>query len=266
MYMAPEQAQGDKLDHRADVFSFGSVLYTLCTGREPFSAASPVVVLRQVCEATPRPIRELNSSIPIWLELIVERLHRKLPAERFGSAAEVAELLTYNLEHPDKPRLLPRPRSGNWLRRNRRSAVAAFGGLVLMLGSLVLASSPHVKDRIVDNAPGHQQQEPLPLRSTLTGHSGSVWSLAFSADGQYLATGSDDTTIHIWDATNWADMGDMAGHANAVFAVAFIDSGKTLLSGSGDGTADFGTSFLDKRNRPFPAAWVGAPARHFTGR
>ena len=109
MYMAPEQALCEALDGRADLFSLGSVLYTLCTGHEPFPAGSPMAVLRQVCETTPRPIRELNPAIPPWLAAVVERLHAKDRADRFASAAEVAELLRYNLDHPDQPRPCRRP-------------------------------------------------------------------------------------------------------------------------------------------------------------
>jgi serine/threonine protein kinase len=53
MYMSPEQALSAPLDGRSDLFSLGGMLYTLCTGREPFPAGSAVAVLRQVCEATP---------------------------------------------------------------------------------------------------------------------------------------------------------------------------------------------------------------------
>ena len=55
LYMAPEQARGEELDARADLFSLGSVLYALCTGRPPFRAQTGMAVLKRVCENTPRP-------------------------------------------------------------------------------------------------------------------------------------------------------------------------------------------------------------------
>jgi serine/threonine protein kinase len=50
MYMSPEQARGEVLDHRSDLFSLGSVLYTLGTGRPPFRASNTMAVLKRVCE------------------------------------------------------------------------------------------------------------------------------------------------------------------------------------------------------------------------
>ena len=56
------QARGDEPDHRSDLFSFGSVLYTMCTGVPPFRGANSVAVLRNVCEGEPQPIDQLNAS------------------------------------------------------------------------------------------------------------------------------------------------------------------------------------------------------------
>jgi serine/threonine protein kinase len=93
MYMAPEQAQGDRLDHRADLFSLGSVLYVMSAGRPPFRAKTALAVLKRVAEDEPRPIREVIPEVPEWLCGIVARLHAKDPAARFQTAREVADLL-----------------------------------------------------------------------------------------------------------------------------------------------------------------------------
>ena len=130
-YMAPEQARGEATDHRADLFSLGSTLYAMCTGVPPFRAETPVAVLRRVSDDVPRPIRQLNPEVPDWLELIVERLHAKDPADRFASAAELADLLGHCLAHVQEPltvaldaELIPRkakvpPGRGRRLRRVR---------------------------------------------------------------------------------------------------------------------------------------------------
>jgi hypothetical protein len=93
LYMAPEQARGESLDHRADLFSLGSVLYATLTGHAPFRAATTLAVLKRVAEEGPRPIREIIPEVPVWLCRIVEKLHAKDPTARFRSAREVADLL-----------------------------------------------------------------------------------------------------------------------------------------------------------------------------
>ncbi len=108
-FMAPEQARGEALDHRADLFSLGSVLYTLCTGRPPFRAANTFAVLRRVSEEPPRPIREVNPEIPDWLVAVIEKLHAKDPAERYQSAGEVAEVLGRHLAELQQAAYVPPP-------------------------------------------------------------------------------------------------------------------------------------------------------------
>src|SRR5260370_25573461 len=67
VYMSPEQANGESGDHRSDLFSLGTVLYVMCTGRPPFRATGTLAILKRVVEETPRPIREINPDIPDWL-------------------------------------------------------------------------------------------------------------------------------------------------------------------------------------------------------
>src|SRR5437763_14839546 len=97
MYMSPEQAQGEPVDCRSDLFSLGSVLYTMCTGHPPFRAPTPIAVLKRVCEEVPRPIREINPELPPRLGDLLTRLHAKAPADRFASARDVADRLA---RHP----------------------------------------------------------------------------------------------------------------------------------------------------------------------
>jgi serine/threonine protein kinase len=102
-YMAPEQARGETVDPRCDLFSLGSVLYAMCTGVPPFRSSSTPAVLRQVSDHEPRAIRSLNSDVPEWLEALIARLMAKDPAQRFQSAAEVATLLEAYLAHVRQP-------------------------------------------------------------------------------------------------------------------------------------------------------------------
>jgi serine/threonine protein kinase len=82
MYMAPEQAQGQTLDQRADLFSLGSVLYQMVTGRPPFRVRTTFAVLKRVAEDKPRSIREIIPDTPQWLCAIIAKLHAKDPDDR----------------------------------------------------------------------------------------------------------------------------------------------------------------------------------------
>ncbi|MEO6807968.1 MAG: serine/threonine-protein kinase, partial [Isosphaeraceae bacterium] len=143
-YMAPEQARGETVDHRADLFSLGSVLYAMCTGRSPFRAESTIAVLKRVCEAAPRPIREINPEVPNWLTGLIAQLHAKDPADRVQTAAEVAERLGQRLAQlqagidlPDDPDLPPvKPVPVRRPSRQKRVLALAATPLVLLLGSL----------------------------------------------------------------------------------------------------------------------------------
>src|SRR5262249_33412053 len=92
-YIAPAQPAPEPIATRADLFSLGSVLYELCTGRPAFRAATTVAVIRRVCDETPRSIREVNPDVPEPLCLVIDRLHAKKPTDRPASATEVADLL-----------------------------------------------------------------------------------------------------------------------------------------------------------------------------
>ncbi len=107
MYMAPEQAQGETIDQRADLFSLGSVLYTMCSGRPPFRAANTMAVLKRVAEDTPRPIREIIPEVPEWLCELISGLHAKNPADRITSAQDVADLLARRLAELQGPGNIP---------------------------------------------------------------------------------------------------------------------------------------------------------------
>ncbi len=104
-YMAPEQANGDGVTFRSDLFSLGSVLYAMCAGRPPFRAETTMAVLRRICEQVPRPLREVNPQVPDWLAAIIARLHAKDPRARYSTAAEVAELLGRHLSLLRQPEL-----------------------------------------------------------------------------------------------------------------------------------------------------------------
>lgn len=97
-YMSPEQAQGMVVDHRSDLFSLGTVLYTMLSGQSPFRGESAVAVLRSVCDSRPAPIYQLRPEVSRSVGLIVEKLMSKRPERRFQTAREVASALKAELD------------------------------------------------------------------------------------------------------------------------------------------------------------------------
>ena len=137
-YMSPEQARGEAVDHRSDLFSLGGVMYFMCAGHPPFRADSTPAVLRRVCDERPRPLREINPDVPDWLAEVVERLHAKEAGERFASAAEVAEVLQHHLADLQRTGtsapLLSSPPTPDRKRPPRRMAAAVSMTSLVLLG------------------------------------------------------------------------------------------------------------------------------------
>jgi serine/threonine protein kinase len=92
-YMAPEQARGDRVDHRVDLWATGIMLYECLSGQRPFDARNYNALLVQILTAAPRPLREVQPNVPAGLELIVERALVKAPEGRYQSAQELQSAL-----------------------------------------------------------------------------------------------------------------------------------------------------------------------------
>jgi serine/threonine protein kinase len=146
LYMAPEQALGEAVDHRADLFSLGSTLYAACTGQPPFRAGTSLGVLKRVVEDEPRHIRDLNPTVPDRLCDIIARLQAKRPDDRFQTAAEVADLLERYLAEveapttaapeppPAEPAFEEKAPPAGWSRRRSRWIVVATAAAALVAG------------------------------------------------------------------------------------------------------------------------------------
>ena len=101
LYMAPEQASDEAVDARSDLFSFGSVLYEMLSGKPPFDGKTPLVVLRRVTDERQESIRKINPTVPEWLELTIDKLLAKKPDDRFQTAQELYELFAEELPQLD---------------------------------------------------------------------------------------------------------------------------------------------------------------------
>jgi phosphoserine phosphatase len=158
-----------------------------------------------------------------------------LADDDFATLVEVAELLRYNLEHPDAPRpVAPRPSAGR-RRKTKRLLAGVVVAAVLLSGSLALSESLGWTSLTVWGLSAQARKNRITLRATLSGHTGPVWSVAFAPDGQTLVTGSDDTTLRVWDAATGREKAELPRRGSAVLGVVFAHSEKFLLSGGGDG-------------------------------
>jgi urea transport system substrate-binding protein len=145
-YMSPEQAQGDVLDPRTDLFSLGAVLYMMCTGRMPFQGDSVMAVLYALGTRTPKPVRDLKPDVPPALAALVDRLLEKEREKRPGSALEVRRALDA-VESGSSGQTASEAKSSTWTvpvapaPRRRRPWLVAAAVAALVAGAAALAWS-----------------------------------------------------------------------------------------------------------------------------
>ena len=140
-FMSPEQASGEVIDHRSDLFSLGSVLYFMATGELPFAASTPMGVLQRVCTVSPKSPRELNPTVPAQLENIIDKLLEKNPADRFQSASLLRGYLDDYLAHLQQPisRTAPRGLVTTAIRRRRKRWLQAGLGAMALVAVVMTA-------------------------------------------------------------------------------------------------------------------------------
>jgi serine/threonine-protein kinase len=92
-YMSPEQATGEKIDRRSDIYSLGIVLYQMLAGSVPFDGETAQAILMKQATGTPTPIREVRPDVSAKLAAVLDRMLAKDPAERFATAAELSSAL-----------------------------------------------------------------------------------------------------------------------------------------------------------------------------
>jgi len=137
-YMSPEQARGESVSAPSDLFSLGSVMYAMSTGRPPFRAETVFGILRRVSDDAHRSICELNPTAPGWLDGIVGKLLEKTGTDRFARADDLASVLEDCVAHVQQPHNHPLPRrardlAGSKLARLDAMQIVRTHWMVLLL-------------------------------------------------------------------------------------------------------------------------------------
>jgi serine/threonine protein kinase/Flp pilus assembly protein TadD len=179
-YMSPEQALAQRvvIDHRTDLYSLGATLYELLTLQPAFTGTDRQELLRQIAFEEPRPSRRLNKAIPAELETVVLKALEKNPADRYGTAQELADDLRRFLE--DKPIWARRPtlwqRAVKWARRHR-PVVGAVAAVLL----LALATAGAFGWRELRQQADTERQVELALREVTIFQGEAKWPEALAA-------------------------------------------------------------------------------------
>jgi eukaryotic-like serine/threonine-protein kinase len=178
-YMSPEQLEGEEADARSDIFSFGSVLYEMATGKKAFEAKTQASLIAAILEHDPAPISGVRPNIPVALDRIVRTCLAKNPEDRFQSAHDLKLQLQWVREAGSQgssagvqaPALPQRPTRRAWL-----FALAGVVGIAL-LAALI---TRHFTARPVPDAPT--------MRFTIAAPEASSYglSLAISPNGKLL--------------------------------------------------------------------------------
>lgn len=220
-YMAPEQARGFP-EPRSDLYALGCLLFELITGRLPFHALDTVGYLSaHLTQEPPTPSSVAQGIPPAWDDLVLTLL-RKDPSQRYPNAAGLAKVLR-QLDHGPASAV----NASTLLYTEPDIPVALEPGKYVVVTSV----NGDGTLRLWDPATGR------PVCQPLTGHTGTVFRMAFSPDGRLLATGSTDTTARLWDTATGQPVGEpLTGHTECVAGVAFSPDGRLLATGSLDRT------------------------------
>jgi eukaryotic-like serine/threonine-protein kinase len=185
-YMSPEQARGEELDRRTDLFSMGIVLYEMATGELPFAGNTSAVIFDAILNHEPRPVVERNQAVATELGRIIDKALEKDRKLRYQSAAE----LRADLERLKRDSSTDRAPGAVAPPNRRFHAWFALAGTLLLIVAIAAAAF------LLRRRPERISRELLATRVTSNSSEAAVQSMALSPDGKYLAY-SDSNGVHV---------------------------------------------------------------------
>jgi eukaryotic-like serine/threonine-protein kinase len=195
-YMSPEQAEGKPINARSDVFSFGSVLYEMLTGKRAFEGQSSAALLSAVIKDDPKPLNQVQRDIPAEVRRIVTRCLKKDPAARYASGAELARELKSCRERlfPESGSMLSPARLVNEVQRPRVLVPLLLVVIMLAAGATWLVK--HYRDA------RWAREVAVPEVSQLAdqGKYGDAYAIALKAE---KAIPSDPTLAKLWPVISY---------------------------------------------------------------
>jgi serine/threonine protein kinase len=254
LYMSPEQALGEPVDDRSDLFSLGAVLYEMSTGKSAFDAPTPVGVMKRIMDETPATPQEVNSNIGTPLSELIMQLLSKEPKRRPDSAGQVARALASIVtEHgPISPLQVPvvassevRKLSNEHSIVSRASSIAGWivAGLLLTAIAIFIVAdrgdrtdaNPVDNVSVTLNSKGRKGEDvTAQFPSVVLGDNpGPVWSIDFSKDGQTIVAGVGDGSVRFWNIQRQEVVRSFNAHAGNVWNVKFHPS-LDLFATAGD--------------------------------